>query len=636
MARSSAVRAAWEATEDRLTTNSERFLYSHSNVFLLKPGSKSLLDMASLLKSYTNTTASKRPKFYYSNFHIVRFRGVDDVSIPMVTNELVLLLGLNESGKTSILKGIEAFDFRNDPQVFSELAKWNRSLRNKAALDASDPTIIEALIEVEGEFKVSRISKRKRTAKIGTQRVKEIESIINDDHKILIQRHFIFRDGSFIRSEYKLPALQNILSDTEQDALASRIVYSSPFIIYFEDFTDLIPEKIYTSAQKRVNNREWYDILDGLFYDTDETLSLKKYGSYFASGARRQDDASSVMKRVNRRLNKIFTKSWSDLSGVKGIEETEIVPHYGKSPRYFEMKIVDEDGTTYSVSERSKGALWYLSFLMKTEFRRKKMRVDSGTPVFLIDEPASNLHSSAQKKMISDFQRLTEDSAVIYTTHSQYLVSKSNIKNTYIVQRDEGVVSATKWSSYVKGRSSSTTHYQPLADALNITPFNLEIGHENALITEGRSDTDAISVMYAVVNHKKPEFVIYPGTSASNLSALISLNIGWGSNFKVLLDSDREGLKNAAKYKNVFDLGDDQVITLSPDGVEMEDLIADGDKIRLFEAATGDSTKAVSKKQLSATLSVLAEKSVEHLKDLPLSDETIRRFKELFDRIGLG
>lgn len=592
--------------------------------------------MASLLKSYTNTTASKRPKFYYSNFHIIRFKGVDNVSIPMVKNELVLLLGLNESGKTSILRGIEAFDFRNDPQSYPEIAIWNRSLRNKAALDASDPTIVEAVIEVEGEFRISRISKIKRTAKLGMSRVKQIEDIINQNGRILIQRHFVFRDGNFVRSEYRMPDFSDIISATEQDSLASRIIYSSPFIIYFEDFTDLIPEKIYTSAQKRVNNREWYDILDGLFYDTDKTLSLKKYGSYYASGTRRQDDASSVMKRVNRRLNQVFTKSWSDLSGVKGIEETEIVPHYGKSPKYFEMKVVDEDGTTYSVSERSKGALWYLSFLMKTEFRRKKMREDSGTPVFLIDEPASNLHSSAQKKMISDFQRLTEDSAVIYTTHSQYLVPKDNIKNTYVVQRDEGVVTATKWSNYVKGRSSSTTHYQPLADALDIVPFNVDIGYENALITEGKSDADVLEIMYKVIFLKNPNFVIYPGTSASNLSSLISLNIGWGTNFKVLLDSDREGLKNAAKYKDVFDLDDGQVLTLDPKGEEMEGLISEVDKSELFKAATGESAKKISKKQLSAALSVLSGKDCKHLSSLPLSDETLQRYRDLFTRIGLG
>ena len=70
---------------------------------------------------------------------------------------------------------------------------------------------------------------------------------------------------------------------------------------------------------------------------------------------------------------------------------------------------------------------------MKTEFRSKRMRLDFGKPVFLIDEPASNLHSNAQQNMVADFVSLAKNTSIIYTTHSQYLISLYNIKNTYII-----------------------------------------------------------------------------------------------------------------------------------------------------------------------------------------------------------
>ena len=42
--------------------------------------------------------------------------------------------------------------------------------------------------------------------------------------------------------------------------------------------------------------------------------------------------------------------------------------------------------------------------------------------------------------------------------------------------------------------------------------------------------------MYKCLNpKKKKKFVIYPGTSADKLNNLISLNIGWGANFNVVL-----------------------------------------------------------------------------------------------------
>ena len=54
--------------------------------------------------------------FTYKSIDVKGFKGLDHVSLNFSRNDLVLLLGLNESGKTSILKAIECFDFNNDPE----------------------------------------------------------------------------------------------------------------------------------------------------------------------------------------------------------------------------------------------------------------------------------------------------------------------------------------------------------------------------------------------------------------------------------------------------------------------------------------------------------------------------------------
>ena len=177
---------------------------------------------------------------------------------------------------------------------------------------------------------------------------------------------------------------------------------------------------------------------------------------------------------------------------------------------------------------------------MKTEFRRKKLREGSGKPIYLIDEPASNLHSTAQLNMVNDFVKLVEDTTVIYTTHSQYLISQSNVKNTYVVSRSDGTVSCTKWGDYIKGKDANISYYQPLYDCLQIVPNSFDIPWNQAIITEGPSDATTLEVMQLVLGEKGTH-VIYPGTSASNLSTLISLNIAWSASFKILLDSDTEG-----------------------------------------------------------------------------------------------
>ena len=341
------------------------------------------------------------------------------------------------------------------------------------------------------------------------------------------------------------------------------------------------------------------------------------------------------MKQVNIELNKVFTRRWKSLSGVKQIKDT--VLEYNPDKQYFQLKIYDIDGTNFSVDERSKGALWYLSFLMKTEFRSKKMRMNSGKPVYLIDEPASNLHSTAQTNMISNFTKLVKDTSIVYTTHSQYLISLKSIKNTYVIKRSaNGLVSATKWADYIKDNAPDEKYYQPLANLLNIIPTNFDIPWDKAVITEGPSDMHVLKLMHNIIYNEPPKFAIYPGTSATKLDTLISLNLGWNSKFKVLLDSDEVGKNAAKKYKEDFKI-DKQVLTLLKDNSKIEDYFSPKDKIELYKIAFDEKDKAgVKKKELASAISLLNEKEGVYRKvKKALSDNAKKAFKELFEALDM-
>ena len=78
----------------------------------------------------------------YTGFDVHRFRGVADASISLVKNDLILLLGLNESGKTTILRAIEAFDFRNDPNDASAMEAFYASIRNKSDEFSNESVVV--------------------------------------------------------------------------------------------------------------------------------------------------------------------------------------------------------------------------------------------------------------------------------------------------------------------------------------------------------------------------------------------------------------------------------------------------------------------------------------------------------------
>ena len=271
---------------------------------------------------------------------------------------------------------------------------------------------------------------------------------------------------------------------------------------------------------------------------------------------------------------------------------------------------------------------------MKTEFRRKKLREGSGKPIYLIDEPASNLHSTAQLNMVSDFEKLVEDTTVIYTTHSQYLISQSNIKNTYVVSRSDGSVSCVRWGDYIKGKDANISYYQPLYDCLQIVPNSFDIPWNQAIITEGPSDATTLEVMQLVMGEEATH-VIYPGASASNLSTLISLNIGWSASFKILLDSDTEGKKQKTRYMREFALPESQFVMHSEKRPEIERMFDKAELIELYKFAFNEQISTVNKKQFLQLMRLLFVKAKSENPQIAslIGDSTKRRFEKLFQAL---
>ena len=450
-----------------------------------------------------------------------------------------------------------------------------------------------------------------------------------------ITRVIPFNNGNARPSYYKFED-QSPISDAKiESVLAQEIVRRSPYILYFEDFQDAIPEKIFTNRRSDGFNFVWYEIIDGLFFNTNSSYSVKKYLGYYSNKNRRDDDARTVLRQVNNTLQETFTKKWRDLSGVEEIDQTEII--FQESKKYFEIKVTESDGTTYSVHERSKGAVWYLAFLMKTEFRKKKLREGSGKTIYLIDEPASNLHSTAQLNMVNDFEKLVEDTTVIYTTHSRYLISPSNIKNTYVVGRSSGSVSCEKWGEYIKGKNAIVSYYQPLYDCLQIVPNSFDVPWSQAIITEGPSDATALEVM-RIVLEEDVTHVIYPGTSASNLATLIALNLGWSANFTILLDSDAEGRKQRTAYMKQFSLSEKQFVMLPEKHKKIERMFDDVELNKLYELAFSEKVNKVNKKQFLELMTVLFGRVKSNREEVSalIGEPTRKRFLKLLQALKMN
>ncbi len=566
----------------------------------------------------------------YTNFKIENYKAVKTATLDLTSEGLVLLLGINESGKTSVLRAVESFDYTNDPAEEEAKLRFYKSIRNKRELNSE--------AQVTARIQIDRGDKGTLKEIILEILGESAQSIdLNGIDHIEIARRFSYKNAEFEKVTYTIEGVLAEKIDTSDsakiDELCKHILKICPSIQYFEDFKDQIPEFISMEAGVQYYDVDWASTIEGLFYHADPSVSVEQFQSLTDSNARQ-----TILNKVNLALNKQFTNRWNkQLKGTKSISAAKL--EYTPDTKLFTFQIIGSDkATVFSIEERSKGALWYFTFLLKTEFRKKKLRAELGKTLYLIDEPGSNLHSTAQTNMVVDFRTLASDSNVIYTTHSQYLIDKENLQNVYIVSFSRNTVNVEKYSNYLQGKKIKTSYYQPIIDALEIQPFSLDISWNKVLLVEGIYDYCGFKLLFERVLGKKLDFVIIPGTSASNLSTLISLHVGWGAQLAVLLDDDDEGRNQKDRYDKYFPSLVQNIDTLSFVNTQsikefdFEQLFTSEERKKIVELCNMGTEITKSQFQQSLALCLNNENLAKKLKPI-LTQETKNQFAQIFDKI---
>lgn len=171
-------------------------------------------------------------------------------------------------------------------------------------------------------------------------------------------------------------------------------------------------------------------------------------------------------------------------------------------------------------------------------------------------------------------------------------------------------------------------------DCLEIVPNNFEIPWEKAIITEGPSDSAALKFMELALDDQATH-AVYPGSSASNLSTLISLNIGWSADFKVLLDSDAEGKKQKKRYMEEFSLQAETFVLLPEQHPEIEKMFSKDELSKLYEFAMGEKLKVITKKQFNALMQTLLDTANTNKIEISsmISAPTKKRFSKLLKEL---
>ncbi len=212
------------------------------------------------------------------------------------------------------------------------------------------------------------------------------------------------------------------------------------------------------------------------------------------------------------------------------------------------------------LNERSKGFQWFFSFDVTFLYETKGTFKNA---IILLDEPGLHLHAAAQRDLLKRIREYAKGNQLIYTTHMPFMIDMERLDNIRVCgeSKEHGTkVSADFYAADEHARF-------PLQAALGLSiSQSLFVGPFN-LVVEGVTDFWLLSTMAAILRSEgRPSLderiVITPSGGATKAAYVGTMLQGQQLNVVVLLDSDPEGRRVAEGLIKQWIMKDRHVLLL--------------------------------------------------------------------------
>ena len=585
---------------------------------------------------------------------IKNFKSIKDSGEIIFSDNLFVLAGQNESGKSSILEAIEAYEdesFGKDNLNFEEEQNGNKKQEisctyevfpgDNFTADLRDELKEKFVLGEEDFLDSSKLEKLKIFTitkeydyQTNTLLTKINNSVLGILKSSIKTKENIEIDESGKEKEIKIPYL---VIDGNNDQKIAGIFFSiCPKIILFNDFSDLLPDKILISDLKKNNEKAvGYKAVRNF-----EGLLSKTFVAISESNNAHKNSATS--KEVDS-LSVTFQKDWKQRiygnNQVKvkfNIENDNI---NGQAVPTVFFYIETKDNVPLEPRKRSKGMIWFLSAWLEL-----KAKEDNKELVILYDEPGLYLHVKAHKDMLNVFKFLTKEKGhqIIYSTHSPSLIDTNSLHNIGLVlnTEDKGTI--------VEGLTTSkiNTDYrqdalQPVAEAMGLEPLkDFAILSQKNVLIEGLSDFWYFSGMQKLLN-KNLDYKFVPGVGIKDgkINHLISFCIGYGLDWLLIMDDGKssKGSREALK-ENIFNKDENETnkkikILSGYEGIENMFEVSDFQLLDKQIQVLNGKPKISDGRKIILAKNFASKIEKKEIKINQLNQKTIKRFTEVFEWI---
>lgn len=256
-----------------------------------------------------------------------------------------------------------------------------------------------------------------------------------------------------------------------------------PKFLYFDDYKLLegkinLPALHQREAAKQLTDAD--ETAQGLLQLAGTTLhELMSDEGYETAKAKLEAIGLNITQKVFE-----FWKQNQDLDVEFDLktDSKDVAPYNNGVNLYIRIKN-RRHGVTVPFDQRSKGFIWFFSFLVWFDAVQSRAATKDAL-VLLLDEPGLNLHALAQADFLAYIRELSEQHQIIYTTHSPFMVDSTRLVDVRVVE--DRVKEGTKITGDLAGSSDESVF--PLQAALGYSiAQNLFIAKKNILI-EGPAD----------------------------------------------------------------------------------------------------------------------------------------------------
>jgi putative ATP-dependent endonuclease of OLD family len=335
------------------------------------------------------------------------------------------------------------------------------------------------IIPIQGTERNSKLEKIKRIKEYCSSKgIKKSAKFINDDYKICS----LLPDVELFKADYGLEADTKFKSNSVSE------------IIEYLDQESQVEKKLAIVE---------YEIASEM---QKEAQSVKKY----------MNDYVSNLKKVEI----IPTIVWKD--AIKSVDVS------------FQF-----DGDLKPIPMSHKGA-GYRRLFMVARFRYLAEKNKGLNIVYLIEEPETFLHPSAQNDLLNAFRDLSEDKQVIITTHSPVFAGATNIESVILCKKYYG----STYEHYdTNGREAFIDN---IVKELGIKPsYNLRDCHEKIVFVESHNDARFYNLICQrligknILNNKK--VLVLPFGGGEDIDSFLNIDYfdNSGRDLYLIIDSDK-------------------------------------------------------------------------------------------------